>query len=422
MITVVGVGIEKGDVTEKGMNAIKRAARVFSRVKLWIPSEVVGGDAEDYAQLDEMIAEAVTAAGDAVYLSLGDGYTDSAVAAIARRTEVKIIPGVSEYRGRVPFSRVTFLSAYELRPDPSIDTSAPLVVYGIDDRLVAGAVKLAICELYGDEKEVTFSSGTKSARIKAYEIDRMTSYKGAAVAVEGVGLTEKSRYGFADLMAVMERLTADDGCPWDKAQTHESIRINMIEEAYEAADAIDKGSVEDMREEIGDVLLQAVFHCNIAERKGEFDTLDVTSELVNKLVTRHTHIFGANNAADPDAALGFWEQAKAKEKHASTLSEQLGRLPDAFPSLLYAAKVCKKCVKAGGVLPVEDIKAKLSALIEGGVCAKNAGEALLLCCALAALSGADPEAELSRRARETAEAFSEADENGELAARAAELL
>ena len=229
-----------------------------------------------------------------------------------------------------------------------------------------------------------------------------------------VNFTRKPRYDYADLLEIIRLLRSPEGCPWDKAQTHESIRINMIEEAYEAADAIDSGDVDNLREEIGDVLLQAVFHCDIAERTGEFSFSDVVNELVTKLVTRHTHIFGENKAADPDAALAFWEKAKAKEKHYDSLTEQLNRIPDSFPALLRAQKAYKKAVKAGLKSGADEVAAKLTELLNSGVNKENAGELLLYADFLATAVGADGEAELNRRAKDFMDEMKRRDQNGEI--------
>ncbi len=400
MLKVVGVGILKGDVTERGKAAISKADRVFSRVKLSFATEVLDKyEAADYLELDKLIADEVNAAAktqNVVYCALGDGYTDSAVTLMLAD---EIIPGVAEHRGRTPASAVTFMSAYEISADTIIDTTRPLMVYGIDDKLIAGALKLHLIDAYGDETELTFSSGSSSLTIPLYELDRQKTYKGACAYFEGnVKLIDKPRYGISDLINVMTRLTDEDGCPWDKAQTHESIRINLIEEAYEAVDAIDSGDVDNLREEVGDVLLQAVFHCNIAQRTGEFTFNDAVSELVHKLVTRHTHIFGENRATDEESALKFWEQAKAKEKSYNSLSGQLDRLPEGFPALLKAEKAYKKSVKSGANLPPEIIKDKLVALIGEGVTEQNAGRMLLLACALTAAAHADGEVELNKAA------------------------
>lgn len=167
------------------------------------------------------------------------------------------------------------------------------------------------------------------------------------VYVEGDDCVFKKRYSDGDLLNVMQKLTAEGGCPWDRAQTHKSIRVNAIEEAYELCQAIDGSDLENLKEEIGDLLLQAVFHMDIAERAGEFGRLDVIDALVYKLVSRHTHIFGADIATDPDEALKYWEEAKAAEKHALSLEEQIARVPKAFPALLKAQKTLKKFVKDG---------------------------------------------------------------------------
>lgn len=422
MITVVGVGLEKGDITIKGRKAIKEAACVFSRVKLWFKTEVLADkfpDVSDYAALDSLIANKVLDAekqsGNVVYCALGDGFTDSAVSEMAKISTVNVIAGVSEYRGRTPDSEAVFYSAYDVTGDTLIDTRVPLIVYGIDDKLIAGNLKLVLMDRYGDEAEAVYSSGKERSVIRLYELDRMKSYKGGALFISGKrSLTQKSRYGLSDLMEVMSRLTAPDGCPWDKAQTHESIRINMIEEAYEAVDAIDKNDIDNLREELGDVLLQAVFHCNISERTGEFTLCDTVSELVNKLVTRHTHIFGENKASDADSALGFWEQAKAKEKSYDSLSGQLDRLPDSFPALLKAAKAYKKSVKAGAELSKEAVLSRLNGILKEGIGKENAGRFLLLASFLATESGADCEAELNKRASKFIEDMKAAETAGEL--------
>ena len=433
MITIVGVGIEKGDITERGKKAIRAAARVLSRVRIPVKTEIIGKGftGSDYESLDEFIASEVIKAekesGDAVYCALGDGFTDTAVAAIVKkRPDAAIIPGVAEYRGRKPHGEITTVAACDVKSVRYFDTRLPLMVYGIDDALIAGEVKLALADVYGDEQKAVFSSGGEQAEIALYELDRMKAYKGAALFIPGeADFMKKSRYGFTDLMAVMARLTADDGCPWDKAQTHESIRINMIEEAYEAADAIDSGDIDNLREEIGDVLLQAVFHCDIAERTGEFSFSDVVNELVTKLVTRHTHIFGENKAADPDFAYEdqtanncpyYKRRTVLRNRRKKTLQHNNGvyRIPDSFPALLRAQKAYKKAVKAGLKSGADEVAAKLTELLNSGVNKENAGELLLYADFLATAVGADGEAELNRRAKDFMDEMKRRDQNGEI--------
>ena len=157
------------------------------------------------------------------------------------------------------------------------------------------------------------------------------------------------KYDFKALLEIVERLSAPDGCPWDRAQTHESIRINAIEEAYEAVDAIDRGDRAAMIEELGDMLLQAVFHADIARREGNFDIGDILEALCHKLISRHSHIFGGDKAADAAQSLTLWEQNKEKEKGRSdcALRQKLEDIPREFPALLRAVKVFKKLNNAG---------------------------------------------------------------------------
>ena len=119
-----------------------------------------------------------------------------------------------------------------------------------------------------------------------------------------------------ELLRVMDTLMGPQGCPWDRAQTHESLRDNMLEEAQEAVEAIDQRDMASLREELGDVLLQVVFHGILAQQAGHFTLQEVADGLVEKLVRRHSHVFGDHTAATPEEALRIWEANKAAEKRA----------------------------------------------------------------------------------------------------------
>ena len=125
-------------------------------------------------------------------------------------------------------------------------------------------------------------------------------------------------YSMEDLLKIMQLLRGPGGCPWDRAQTHQSIRANMLEEAYEAADAIDRMDMDNLKEELGDVLLQVVFHASMAREAGAFGFDDVVDGICKKLVYRHPHVFGTVEARDPDGALSAWDAQKRKEKGQST--------------------------------------------------------------------------------------------------------
>lgn len=158
---------------------------------------------------------------------------------------------------------------------------------------------------------------------------------------------------FDAFVATVAALRAPDGCPWDKEQTHTSISQNMIEEAYEAVDAIEANDVAHMREELGDVLLQVLLHSQIAEDAGEFTIDDVCKEVNDKIVRRHPHVFGNLEAGDANEVLAVWDQIKLQEKQEaepkdiSKRPSLLDGVPKSFPALLQAQKISRKAVSAG---------------------------------------------------------------------------
>ena len=156
----------------------------------------------------------------------------------------------------------------------------------------------------------------------------------------------------ARLRAIMHRLRAPGGCPWDAEQSHESIVPNLIEEAYEAVDAIRRADDADMCEELGDLLLQVVFHAEIAEGRGSFDLDAVADGISEKLVRRHPHVFGESSAQDSDAVLKQWDAIKRGEKGEDDVPYLHGT-GKGLPALVRAAKLQKKAAKAGFDWPVE---------------------------------------------------------------------
>ena len=155
------------------------------------------------------------------------------------------------------------------------------------------------------------------------------------------------RYELNDLLRIMEHLRAPDGCPWDRVQTHKSIRRDMLEEAYEVAEAIDNEDFDLLKEELGDVLLQVVFHARMAEEAGRFTFADVVDGVSQKLVFRHPHVFGTVNAEDSEGAINTWEARKQIEKSQKTVGDTLDAVARSLPALMRAEKIQKKARKAG---------------------------------------------------------------------------
>jgi len=152
-----------------------------------------------------------------------------------------------------------------------------------------------------------------------------------------------------NLLRVMSRLRSPTGCPWDREQSHLTLRRHAIEEVYELIDAIEAGDDHEMAEELGDLLLQIVFHCQLARERGAFDFEEVCRLLVNKLIRRHPHVFGKTKVKDVDEVWANWEKIKRAEKHGTKHARHsaFDGIPKHLPALLRAEKVTKKARKAG---------------------------------------------------------------------------
>lgn len=180
---------------------------------------------------------------------------------------------------------------------------------------------------------------------------------------------QKAGEAFAAFVDTIAALRAPDGCPWDREQTHDSIAHNMIEEAYEAVDAIEKRDLKHLREELGDVLLQVVLQSQIATDAGEFDVADVCQDVNEKMIRRHPHVFGSVHASSANEVLDIWDKVKTGERNAaneSLLDKEakpeglLDSVPVSFPALMQASKISRKAVSAGFEWDtVDDVWAKV---------------------------------------------------------------
>jgi NTP pyrophosphatase (non-canonical NTP hydrolase) len=164
----------------------------------------------------------------------------------------------------------------------------------------------------------------------------------------------KRRQAIDDLLAVMARLRAPEGCPWDREQDHLSLRWHAVEEVYELLDAIEAGDDHELEEELGDLLLQVVFHCQLASERGAFDFDKVARHITNKLIRRHPHVFGKLRVKDVDQVWANWEKIKRAEKHGTRHARPsaLDGIPKRLPALLRAAKLVNKAHKAKLVGPL----------------------------------------------------------------------
>lgn len=221
----------------------------------------------------------------------------------------------------------------------------------------------------------------------------------------------KDRYGWEDFLKIIRDLRSPDGCPWDRAQTHKSIRQNFLEETYEALDAIDHDDLDNMREELGDVLMQVAFHARIEEERGRFDMSDVVDAVTRKLLYRHPHVFEGASASDGEEALANWEERKRAEKGFESASDAIEAVPHTLPALWRAEKIQKKAAKAGfewenvlhALEKLEEEVGELREALESGKPSdaphgvrEECGDVLFMTVCVLRMCGLDPEDALHR--------------------------
>lgn len=177
-----------------------------------------------------------------------------------------------------------------------------------------------------------------------------------------INFVRKPQYGYEDLLEIIRLLRSEDGCPWDKAQTHQSIRRGLLEEAYEAAEAIDNDDPMLLKEELGDVLMQVVFHADIESDAGRFTIDDVCDGVVKKLLFRHPHVFGSECEDSPESAPVSWDKLKRQEKGQKTVADSMDSVARSLPGLWRAEKLQNKAASAGFEWP--DVQGALDKLEE----------------------------------------------------------
>ncbi len=209
-------------------------------------------------------------------------------------------------------------------------------------------------------------------------------------------VTEKPMSAIEDLRRTVARLRAPDGCPWDIEQTHQSLTRCLIDECSELLDTIDRGDIPHMREELGDVLVQVVFHAQMAEERGDFDLEAVASEINEKLVRRHPHVFGDGKLHTSEQVLVQWEQIKSQEKkNGPAPSSVFKHLPPRLPSLMFAEAVDKQIEKKN--LPADGIVARARiAALAADLTEESLGRQLYELAAACRRRGFDPETALRK--------------------------
>ena len=321
--------------------------------------------AEVYAQIVEQVLALGRRAEGVVYAVPGHPFVAEATGPeIARRARlegipVQVVEGLSFLEpaltalGLDPFPHTALVDALELVSAhvPPYPPSVPAIVAQVYSQAVASDVKLTLMSLYPDEHPVKLvhAAGTPQALVEPlslYEIDR-SAHIGMLTALYVPPLGQAA--SFEAFQEIIAHLRAPNGCPWDKEQTHQTLRPHLLEEAYEVLAALDAGDVRAMREEFGDLLLQVVLHAQIASDYGEFTMSDVLEGIHTKIVHRHPHVFGDLDLKNVEGVLLNWERLKEAERNANGKSDTglLDGVALALPALVQAEEYQKRASRVG---------------------------------------------------------------------------
>lgn len=313
--------------------------------------------AEDFDQLSSLIAEHIWSAAQRqpVVYAVSDLMSDSSVTAIfASKPDygiVNVIPGVglsdvyhSSARSLMSVSDLRTVSATCFL-SVDFDPNTFLMITELDNQILAGEVKIRLSSCLEDESEVFYMHDhDHPVCIPLYELDRQENIDHlSAVLVPGSGYLDRNDFVLNDLLHIMDRLRAPDGCPWDRIQTHQSLRPFLIEEAWECIAAIEQNNPDHLAEELGDLLFQIVFHASIGKSFDEFCMKNVIDSVCHKMINRHPHVFSdpfSRTVSAPSAA--EWEKIKRSETGCSSVLESLDDVSSSLPALEYALKILKK--------------------------------------------------------------------------------
>lgn len=374
-----------------------------------------------YQAMAEAVLEAVRAEGPSgcvVYAVPGHPLVGEASVrellerARRRGLQVRLVPAPSfldplfAVLGVDPVEGLQVLDAGDLAARPP-SPLCHVIIMQVYDRQVASAVKLDLMRVYPDDHpvKVVGAAGVPGMErvlaVPLFELDRQGFDHLTTVYVPPCERARSANAAFAELMRVVERLRGPGGCPWDREQTHRSLRPYVLEEAYEVVDAIDRGDPAALQEELGDLLLQVALHSVIAAERGEFDVAAVVEGITGKIVHRHPHVFGDATARTAAEVKANWEDLKRREKGGGEGRSLLDGVPAGLPALMEAAELQARAARvgfdwrsAGEVWPkVEEELGELRrALGRGGEAVEEElGDAIFALVNLARLAGVEAE-------------------------------
>lgn len=249
-----------------------------------------------------------------------------------------------------------------------VDINCDIIITQVYNYRILSEIKIILAEIYGDEYEIYLIHGAgieekeKKYLIPIYELDRKPDVDVlTSIYIPKMEKINKKVFDLNDILGIMLLLRSEDGCPWDMEQTHESIRDSVIEEAYEVVDAIDRKDMDGLVEELGDLLLQVIFHSQIGFEEGEFSLYDVTSALGNKLIYRHPHVFSEIKVEKPGEVVYNWDMLKYEKRDIFSFTDKLKDIKG-LPSLMTSFKIQNQAAKIG--FDWDNIEGPLGKVIE----------------------------------------------------------
>ena len=420
-ITVIGTGWSAGQLTLDAIDALTGGGRILLHTDrcgcaAWLRErhlefaslDALYEECEDFDEHASAAARAVldAAAREDVVYAVAD-VRDRSVSALC----AACLEGVRVIAGPPVEGSLMALVTGEMRCVEASDWEAfhlsaheNCLVRELDGRELAGEVKLKLMEVYPEESEIWMLQGDADpVRLPLYTMDRgdRFDHRTCVLVPAQQDIMKQERYDFSHLMEIIGFLCSPNGCPWDRVQTHESLRPCILEEAYEVIDAIDEGDVEHLYDELGDMLLQVALHAEIGRRHGEFDISDVTTAICEKMISRHTHVFGRDQAENAEEVLGLWSKNKMAERGQRTHAESMRDITRSLPATLRAAKLFKRAAEAGlGDADAGEAFARVVDQIRvlevsGDATEAALGDLLLTLCGYARLKGVDPELALN---------------------------
>ena len=249
-----------------------------------------------------------------------------------------------------------------------VDINLDCIITQVYNNKVASDIKLVLSQVYGDEYEICLINNggiigkEEIYKIPIYELDRIHSIGSlTSIYIPKVDKIDKKIYSMADTIETVEILRSENGCPWDREQTHKSLRACVIEEAYEVVEAIDNEDIDNLAEELGDLLLQVVLHSQIGLEEGEFNIYEVFTKLNKKMIFRHPHVFNEKKVENSEEVVYNWNKLKFKDRDIITYTDTLKDVPR-LPALLRSFKVQKRAGEIG--FDWEDVKGALDKVRE----------------------------------------------------------